>query len=69
MTMDEEALNQSIRQFLKRVGVQSQREIEHAVGRAQASGVLGAGTFPAKMTLEIAGLALRVEFDGEIRTG
>lgn len=65
--MDEEALNQSIRQFLKRVGVQSQREIEHAVGRAQADGSLGADAFPAKMTLEVSGLKLRVDFDGEIR--
>ena len=66
--MDEEALNQSIRKFLKMVGVQSQREIEHAVARAQADGKLGdAGAFPARMTLEISGLALRVDYDGEIR--
>ncbi len=65
--MDEEALNQSIRQFLKRVGVQSQREIEHAIGRAQADGSLGAGPFPARMTLEVGALKVRVEFDGEIR--
>jgi hypothetical protein len=66
--LDEEALNQSIRKFLKMVGVQSQREIEHAVARAQAGGKLGdASVFPARMTLEIAGLGLRVEYDGEIR--
>ena len=65
--MDEEALNQSIRQFLKRVGVQSQREIEHAVARAEAGGSLGSDGFPARMTLEVSGLQLRVEFDGEIR--
>jgi len=65
--MDEEALNQSIRQFLKRVGVQSQREIEHAVARAEAAGALRGDAFPARMTLEVGGLELRVEFDGEIR--
>lgn len=65
--MDEEALNQSIRQFLKRVGVQSQREIEHAVARGQADGSLRGDAFPARMTLEVDGLKLRVEFDGEIR--
>jgi hypothetical protein len=68
--MNEEELNISIRKFLKMVGVSSQREIEHAVGRAIESGAIG-GTeaFPAKMTLEVAGLQLRVDFDGEIRLG
>ena len=36
--MDEEALNISIRKFLKMVGVNSQREIEHAVATAVANG-------------------------------
>jgi len=31
--MNEEVLNIQIRKFLKKVGVQSQREIEHAVRR------------------------------------
>ena len=68
-TMDRRrTLNISIRKFLKTVGVQSQREIEHAVSRAQANGTAGgADAFPARMTLEVAGLGLRVEFDGEIR--
>jgi hypothetical protein len=66
--MNEEELNISIRKFLKMVGVSSQREIEHAVARArQEGGIAGTETFPAKMTLEIAGLKLRVDFDGEIR--
>ena len=67
-TMDEEALNISIRKFLKLVGVSSQREIEHAVAKAVASGAIGGGeSFPAQMTLDIPGLKLRVSFDGEIR--
>jgi hypothetical protein len=67
-SMNEEALNISIRKFLKMVGVSSQREIEQAVARARASGlVAGNETLPATMTLQIAGLQLRVHFDGEIR--
>ena len=66
--MDEETFNISIRKFLKMVGVSSQREIEHAVARAVADGsIQGTETFPARMTLEIAGLKLSVPFDGEIR--
>jgi len=66
--MDEEAFNMSIRKFLKTVGVKSQHEIEQAVAKSLAAGAIG-GTeaFPAKMTLEIAGLKLNVQFDGEVR--
>ena len=65
--MNDEALNQSIRKFLKMVGVSSQREIEHAVARALAAGaVKGNETFPATMTLDIQGLKLSVKFDGKI---
>ena len=65
--MNEEALNLSIRKFLKAVGINSQREIEHAVAKAAAAGTIG-GTesFPAKMTLEVQGLAVKVEFSGDI---
>jgi hypothetical protein len=66
--MDEEALNLSIRKFLKMVGVSSQREIEQAVAKAIAAGAIaGTESFPARMTLEVAGLKLSVKFDGEIR--
>jgi hypothetical protein len=65
--MNEDALNVSIRKFLKMVGVSSQREIEHAVARAQASGAIkGNESFPATMTLEVQGLTLSVKFDGRI---
>ena len=65
--MNEEALNLSIRKFLKTVGVNSQREIEHAVAKAAAAGAIaGTESFPAKMTLEIAGLEVKVEFSGYI---
>jgi Family of unknown function (DUF6494) len=65
--MNEEALNLSIRKFLKTVGISSQREIEHAVAKAAAAGTItGAESFPAKMTLEVPGLKLNVAFNGDI---
>jgi hypothetical protein len=65
--MNEETLNVSIRKFLKKVGINSQREIEHAVaGAIAAKTVAGTESFPAKMTLEIAGLKVKVEFSGDI---
>jgi hypothetical protein len=65
--MNEETFNLSIRKFLKMVGVQSQREIEGAVERALASGKLKGGeSLPAKMTLTIDAVALKVDFDGKI---
>ena len=36
--MNEDTFNLSVRKFLKMVGVNSQREIEHAVTKAIASG-------------------------------
>ena len=65
--MNEETLNLSIRKFLKMVGVNSQREIEQAVGKAIADRtVSGKESLPARMTLEVAGLKLKVSFDGEV---
>ncbi len=65
--MNEEALNLSIRKFLKTVGINSQRQIEQAVAKAAAAGAItGTETFPAKMTLEVAGLKVKVEFSGAI---
>jgi hypothetical protein len=65
--MNEEALNLSIRKFLKTVGINSQREIEHAVAKATAAGAIkGTESFPAKMTLEVAGLKVKLDFSGDI---
>jgi hypothetical protein len=65
--MNDEALNLSIRRFLKTVGISSQREIEKAVATAIADGaVAGNETFPVLMTLEIPGLGLRRSFEGKI---
>ena len=66
--MDDETFNISLRKFLKMVGVSSQREIEQAVARGlQAGTIRGTESFPATMTLRIAGVQLDVTFDGEIR--
>lgn len=66
--MDDEVFNLSLRKFLKMVGVSSQRDIEQAVAKAlQDQSIQGTEAFPAKMTLEIQGLRLKVDFDGEIR--
>ncbi len=65
--MNEETFNLSIRKFLKIVGVSSQREIERAVAKALADRrIQGSESFPATMTLEVAGLNLKVKFEGEI---
>jgi hypothetical protein len=67
ISMNEEVLNLSIRKFLKTVGINSQREIEHAVAKAAAAGAItGTESFPAKMTLEVAGLKIKVDFSGDI---
>ncbi len=66
--MDEETFNVSIRKFLKMVGINSQREIERAVQQAMdARKIAGSEKFPAKMTLEVPGLSIKVTFDGEIK--
>ena len=66
--MDQETFNLSIRQFLKMVGISSQREIEQAVAKAIADGASkGTETYAAEVTLVVAGLKLNVKFDGEIR--
>ena len=66
--MNDEIFNLSMRKFLKMVGINSQREIERAVTKAIDDGLIaGTESFPATVTLEIAGLNLNVKFDGEIR--
>lgn len=66
--MDEETFNLSIRTFLKMVGVNSQRQIEHAVAKAIAAGAIGGvASLAATMTLEIAALQLNIKFEGDIK--
>jgi hypothetical protein len=66
--MNDEALNMSIRKFLKTVGVNSQLAIEKAVRKAIEDGKLkGSESLQATMTLKVAGLALDVKFDGDLK--
>lgn len=65
--MNEEALNVSVRKFLKKVGVTSQREIEQAVRSAVSGGKLkGNETLPAKARVTIDGLGLAFEIEGAV---
>jgi hypothetical protein len=65
--MNEDVLNMSVRKFLKKVGVTSQREIEEAVRAAVGSGKLkGNETLPAKVTLTVAGINLSVNIEGAV---
>lgn len=67
--MNEDALNLSVRKFLKKVGVTSQREIEQAARAALAAGRLrGSESLPAKIVLTVPGLDLAVEIEGAIDT-
>ena len=62
--MNEDEFNVSVRKFLKKVGITSQREIEKSVRAAVANGRLkGHEALPAKMTLVIEAVGLAVEID------
>ena len=68
--MNEDVFNGSLRKFLKKVGITSQREIEKAVREAVASGRLkGHEKLPAKMLLTIGGVSLSHEISDEIELG
>jgi hypothetical protein len=65
--MNEEALNISVRKFLKKLGVTAQREIENAVREAAEKGRLKDGTaLPAKAVITVGGVDLAFEVGGEI---
>jgi hypothetical protein len=68
--MNEDVFNASLRRFLKKVGISSQREIEKAVRDALAAGSLkGHEKLPAKMVLTIGGVSLAHEITDEIELG
>ena len=65
--MNDEALNMSIRKFLKTVGVKSQLAVEKGVHQAIADGKIeGNETIPLTMTLTVGKLELNVKFKGEL---
>ena len=65
--MDEEVLNIQVRKFLKKVGIQSQREIEDAVKDHLKKGTIsGAEKLNASMLLEVPEIGLKVSIEGKI---
>jgi len=65
--MNEDVLNVSLRKFLKKVGITSQREIEQAIRGALADGRLkGNEALPSKMVRTVDGARLAVEIEGDI---
>ena len=68
--MNKDVFNTSVRKFLKKVGVSSQREIEKAVREAIETGRLkGHEKLPAKMVLTVGGVSLAHEIADEIELG
>jgi hypothetical protein len=68
--MNEDIFNTSLRKFLKKVGVTSQREIEKAVRDAIEAGRLkGDEKLPVKMVLTLDGAGLSHEVTDEIELG
>ena len=66
-SMNEDVFNMSLRKFLKKVGVTSQREIEKAVRTAIDAGRLkGTETLQAEVTLKVNGVELTEKIDGKI---
>ena len=65
--MNEEVLNGSVRKFLKKVGITSQREIEKAVREAVANGRLkGSESLLAKATVAVEELGLKFDVQGDV---
>ena len=65
--MDEETFNLQIRKFLKKSGINAQREIERAVREGVASGRLaGNENLDAVMTLKIPALGVEVDIHDDI---
>jgi hypothetical protein len=68
--MNEDVFNTSLRKFLKKVGITSQREIEKMVRDAVASGRLkGHEKLSATMVLTVGGINLSHEVTGDIELG
>ncbi|HET6519672.1 MAG TPA: DUF6494 family protein [Geminicoccaceae bacterium] len=65
--MNEDVFNMSVRKFLKKVGVTSQREIEKAVRAAIDEGRLsGNERLDAEVRLTVAGVDVDVRIDGRL---
>jgi hypothetical protein len=68
--MDEEAFNMSVRKFLKKLGVTSQREIEIAVREAlQAGDLRGDEELDVEARVSVRGLPQETVVTGKITLG
>ena len=68
--MDEEAFNMSVRKFLKRLGVTSQREIEIAVReQLQAGSLRGDEELDVEARVKVSGLPQETVVSGKITLG
>jgi len=66
--MNEEILNMQIRKFLKKVGVQSQREIEQAVRRSiENNSLAGIDKLEASVLLEVPEIGIKISIESEIK--
>ena len=66
--MNEEILNIQIRKFLKKVGVQSQREIEQAVRRSiENNSLAGIDKLEASVLLEVPEIGIKISIESEIK--
>ena len=66
--MNEEIVNIQIRKFLKKVGVQSQREIEQAVRRSiENNSLAGIDHLDASVLLEVPEVGIKVSIESEIK--
>jgi hypothetical protein len=68
--VDEEAFNMSVRKFLKRLGVTSQREIEIAVREQLETGALrGDEVLDVEARVKVSGLPQETVVSGQITLG
>tara|TARA_R110002049_G_scaffold181973_2_gene349420 strand:+ start:194 stop:403 length:210 start_codon:yes stop_codon:yes gene_type:complete len=65
--MNDDTFNMEIRKYLKKVGITSQREIEHAVLKAIEQGTLdGTEKIEVRMTLTVPALMIEHEIVGRV---
>jgi len=66
--MNEEILNIQIRKFLKKVGIQSQREIEQAVRTGiENNSLSGIDKLEASVLLEVPEVGIKVSIESDIK--
>ncbi|GAA4871461.1 DUF6494 family protein [Ferrimonas pelagia] len=67
--MDQEQMNNSIRRFLKQVGIQSHQELEQLLQDAARAGTLGEAPLPVEMTLSVPSLGFSHRIAAKLELG